>query len=110
MLNQNEEQELSALIDEMGCSDFERRRRRMLAARARLEEAAKSEGRTGAGFAKTLAKERNGEPVSDDEFVLSHLGFTRKEWSSGEPMRELQRRKIGPFAAPSAVNTKAESN
>jgi|HubBroStandDraft_6_1064221.scaffolds.fasta_scaffold1371441_2 hypothetical protein len=110
MLNDNEEEELSALIDEMGRSDFERRKRRMLAAQTRIEEAAKFEGRTGAGFAQMLAKVRKGEPLSDDEFVWTHLGFTRKEWSSGEPMRELQRRKVGPFAASRAVNTKAESN
>jgi hypothetical protein len=110
MLNDNEEQELSALIEEMGRSDFDRRRRRMLAAQARLEEAAKLEGRTDTGFAHALAKQRKGELLSDDEFVLIHLGFTREGWANGEPMRELERRKVGPFAAQSAVNTKAESD
>jgi hypothetical protein len=110
MLNENDEQELSALIDEMSRTDFERRKRRMLAAQARIEEGAKLEGRTGAGFAHILAKVRKGEPLSDDEFILTHLGFTREGWANGEPMKELQRRKLGPFGASSAVNGNAESN
>lgn len=89
-LNEDEERELSALVEEMNLSDFERRRRRCNAARQRLQDLAEVQGY--GGLADALDKERNGEPLSDDEFIVTHLGFTKQDVATGEPARELQRR------------------
>jgi hypothetical protein len=70
MLNKNEERELSALIEEMQLTDDQRRERRMEAAQQRLEASV--------------------EPPSEDEFVVTHLGFTREEWlKRPKPVRRI---------------------
>jgi hypothetical protein len=70
MLNEDEERVLSALIEEVQLTDDQRRERRMQAAQQRLE-----------GLL---------EPVTDDEFIVAHLGFTREEWlKRPKPVRRI---------------------
>jgi hypothetical protein len=70
MLNEDEERELAALLEEMQLTDDQRRQRRMEAAQQRLEASAK--------------------PPSEDEFIVAHQGFTREEWlKRPKPVRRI---------------------
>jgi hypothetical protein len=84
-MNTDEREQLELLIEESQLSDFDRRGRRMIAAEAAIKAA-------GGSIADALNKARLRKQLTDDEFVLSHLGFTRREWENGEPNRELERR------------------
>ena len=91
-MNTDEREELELLIEESQLSDFDRRGRRMIAAEAAIKAA-------GGSIADALNKARLRKQLTDDEFVLSYLGFTRREWESGEPNRELERRGVQPMKA-----------
>lgn len=85
-LSNEEARELVELLEESALSNWERRRRRMIAAEERLAKVSPD------FIVQALKKARWGGPLSEDEFLVTHLGFTRRECASGEPEREIQRR------------------
>lgn len=74
-------------MDELQLSDFDRRCNRLVKARERLIEDGNE-----SPIADALRKHRQGEPLNEDEWVLTHFGFTRKECENGAP--EMERRRI----------------
>jgi hypothetical protein len=91
-LNEQEALELATLLEEAGMSNYERRHHRMAAAEERLKRL---------GIANPIARAENKDrcksgPLSDDEFVLAHHGFTRAEYEGNEldwQLEEIMKRK-----------------
>jgi hypothetical protein len=62
--------EVVLFLQDEGVPDFDRRKRRLEAASKRLG---------GQGIAEAIAKARQREPLTEDEFVVSSFGFLRGE-------------------------------
>ena len=77
-LNDDEARELLELLAEAELSDWERRRRGMRAAETRL--GMREGGRfTGKGLAEIIERTRTGEPLTSDQFIIMHAGFSPGE-------------------------------
>lgn len=73
-LNEDERLELLALLEESVLSDWERRRKQMHAAEARLgmREGGHFNGRE---FAGIIHRARTGKPLTHDEYIVANLGL-----------------------------------
>ena len=75
MLSTEEKEELCQLLEERTMSDWERRRRRLLAAQARLFGVDKHGMPSNDGVGELLERARKGMPLSDDQYAVINLGF-----------------------------------
>ena len=78
-MDSDEKRELLQILEERTMSDWHRRRRRLLAAEARLREMGNF------NLADIVERARSGKPLTTDQFIVANFGFLPGEYRREPP-------------------------